>query len=1139
MWLADRFVRLRDDTWLDLATNAPVVAVTRVLAAGEPAGWLTRCARVAGLWHSHVVPLVDYVALDDGRGLELYEQHEVLRESPRGAHAIADAVARFLRTHGLNAGPLDGITWAACAGRPSVVLPAEAGCEVMAADVESWQPRAVRARAVRTIGLRLVAPDALGAILAILDEPGSIERTVLVHAAPRAGATTLLRLVARESRLRGFCPLSPCAALRGRAVLEGLRDRRVTLLSDTDVPAATIARALAALWLHHVEVAAAIRVTVDAWRDSRAISLTSWSAATLAAAVYASPPRCSGDRLRLALRADGSPGRLIARWLEGAGPRDTRRRSIGVPLARPSDGDWGAAAGSVASFAADRESRAGPVGPEYLAAIAPPWHALRAGRAREALGLFSTAIGGGGTSFHRGRGDSPREPNCGSSLGLVWRGLGLAALDDARLDVAALALKRALSLTELLCPHDVIDGEYDPAGRIRWTIERDSSSLAVARCHLWHGRAGDAARLLSGMESGTLSGPLVVRLARYQARTAWRCGAVLDAWRALGRAAPQAVDPEQRAAVACDRARLALACGDVEGCDAALAVAARDARERRRGLLVAAIRIARLTRGFEPGTRDAIDRLAAPLARRDVPWLIRLRVQYALERTGRPRTPEVDAFAERWGVEPLENGGWGTPAEGRKDTSMVKDLQAVLEICRDSVDALPALGEVCAVVRDRLGASVVSVYGAPVEGGRLAQAGAPRFDSPELARRTFDSGVVLQPTPVADGIEAAAPVVYAGQRIGAITCRWTIDAPIDAREAHTLLLGAATALAPHVQGLNDVAVKRSRRAPDTLGLLGASAAIVELRERIRRVSSAPFHVLIEGESGSGKELVARALHLSGPRAARRFCAVNCAALTDDLFEAELFGHARGAFTGAVGERAGLFEDADGGTLFLDEVGELSLRAQAKLLRAIQDGEIRRVGESLPRRVDARIVAATNRTLAAEAEAGRFRADLLYRLDVIRITVPPLRDRPEDIAMIARASWTEAAARIGSRATLHADTLVALARYHWPGNVRELQNVIRALAVNAPPRGVVGPARLPHAIAVAGGLATAQTLDAARRSFEERFVRAALARAGDRPGRAARDLGLTRQGLRKLLRRLGIADRRGFAAGGDEARGPAC
>ena len=222
-------------------------------------------------------------------------------------------------------------------------------------------------------------------------------------------------------------------------------------------------------------------------------------------------------------------------------------------------------------------------------------------------------------------------------------------------------------------------------------------------------------------------------------------------------------------------------------------------------------------------------------------------------------------------------------------------------------------------------------------------------------------------------------------------------------------------------------------------------------------------MLIEGESGSGKELVARALHQHGPRRHRRFCAVNCAAFTDELLEAELFGHTRGAFTGALTERAGLFEEADGGTLFLDEIGELSPRGQAKLLRVIQDGETRRIGENLPRRVDTRIVAATNRSLRDEADAGRFREDLLYRLDVIRITVPPLRARPEDVPVLARAFWDEAIARLGSRATLDPATLTALARYHWPGNVRELHNAIMALAVHAPPRGRVTPSMLPATI----------------------------------------------------------------------------
>jgi two-component system response regulator HydG len=251
-------------------------------------------------------------------------------------------------------------------------------------------------------------------------------------------------------------------------------------------------------------------------------------------------------------------------------------------------------------------------------------------------------------------------------------------------------------------------------------------------------------------------------------------------------------------------------------------------------------------------------------------------------------------------------------------------------------------------------------------------------------------------------------------------------------------------------------------------LAGPSLAMADLRRQVARAAAAPYPVLILGESGTGKELIARAIHARSARRGRRLCAVNCAALSDDLFETELFGHARGAFTGAAADRPGLFEDADGGSLFLDEVGELSPRAQAKLLRAIQEGEIRRVGENHPRRVDTRIVAATNRPLGEEVRAGRFRHDLLYRLDVVRITVPPLRERPEDIGPLAREFWCDAMRRTGGHAELSPATLGALARYAWPGNVRELQNTLAALAVHAPSRGRVGPSRLPAAIAGPAG-----------------------------------------------------------------------
>ena len=310
------------------------------------------------------------------------------------------------------------------------------------------------------------------------------------------------------------------------------------------------------------------------------------------------------------------------------------------------------------------------------------------------------------------------------------------------------------------------------------------------------------------------------------------------------------------------------------------------------------------------------------------------------------------------------------------------------------------------------------------------------------------------------------------------------------------------------------------RDPVWRDLIGSSPAAETLRTAIARAARAPFPVLIEGESGSGKELVARAIHRLSARRDRRLCAVNCAALSEELLEAELFGHARGAFTGAVGERAGLFEEADGGTLLLDEVGELSPRAQAKLLRVLQDGEVRRVGENLPRRVDPRVVAATNRRLDEETEGGRFRADLKFRLDVVRISVPPLRDRPTDIPQLVAHFWDEAAQRVGSRASLAPETVTALTRFDWPGNVRQLQNVIASLAVHAPRRGRVPPSLLPAHVARSTAL-SATTFDAARQEFERRFVAAALARAGGQRARAARAIGVTRQGLAKMLKRLGM------------------
>ncbi|HNV04125.1 MAG TPA: sigma 54-interacting transcriptional regulator [Vicinamibacterales bacterium] len=447
----------------------------------------------------------------------------------------------------------------------------------------------------------------------------------------------------------------------------------------------------------------------------------------------------------------------------------------------------------------------------------------------------------------------------------------------------------------------------------------------------------------------------------------------------------------------------------------------------------------------------------------------------------------------------------------------------ILRQCQDADDDRGAVAGVCRTVRAALdAASVSALYLNGNSPAIVANAGG-RPCRPAFAVRAATAPTAIGPDADASGWEAAAPIQHGGRPLGALAARWAPEGAPDPARTRGVLAAAAAAIAPAFAAIAASGVRAVQAGSDADELAGASETMAALRARIARAAAAPFPVLIQGESGTGKELIAKAIHAGSARRQGRYCAVNCAALSDDLFESELFGHVRGAFTGASSDRQGLFEEADGGTLFLDEIAELSPRAQAKLLRAIQEGEIRRIGENRARRVDARIVSASNRSLADEAREGRFRTDLLFRLDVIRISVPPLRERREDIVPLARRFWREATGRVGVRAELTHAALAALARYDWPGNVRELQNTLAALAVHAPPRGRVGPASLPQAVseAAAGLPDTAVTLAVARRRFEEGYVRTALARVGGCRSEAAAALGLTRQGLAKLMGRLGI------------------
>jgi DNA-binding NtrC family response regulator len=465
-----------------------------------------------------------------------------------------------------------------------------------------------------------------------------------------------------------------------------------------------------------------------------------------------------------------------------------------------------------------------------------------------------------------------------------------------------------------------------------------------------------------------------------------------------------------------------------------------------------------------------------------------------------------------------------TVTEPRTEPAMIEAFLEILRTCQDAEDASAALTQIASRLHGLLAASAVAfMIGARDRPHAIAYAGVvPSAGSHlEVISRVVDTGIAAPVSRRGQSDDAAWPIRYGATIVGALWCGWSTGAPLIAQDVAGILGLASTAAAPAVHEVRER--MQAPQIPSSLvpDLIGESAAMAAVRLAVVRAAGSPFPVLIEGESGAGKELVAKAVHAASIRRGRRFCALNCAAIADELVETELFGHTRGAFTGAVAERVGLFEEAQGGTLFLDEVAELSARIQAKLLRTLQEGEVRRLGESGTRKTDARIVAATNRPLGSEVAAGRFRNDLRYRLDVLRIGIPPLRERLEDVPLLVRHVWSRLAARTGSKAVLSPTALSLLGSYDWPGNVRELQNVLASVMVAGPQRGVIGAHGLPGHFTRATAVTSRATLSDARREFEERFVRAALARAGGRAVTAARDLGVSRQGLRKLTARLGL------------------
>ncbi len=410
-----------------------------------------------------------------------------------------------------------------------------------------------------------------------------------------------------------------------------------------------------------------------------------------------------------------------------------------------------------------------------------------------------------------------------------------------------------------------------------------------------------------------------------------------------------------------------------------------------------------------------------------------------------------------------------------------------------------------------------------IEDGRTLTA---RF---ELARGQLQSALAY---PIVEGEAVCGLIVVAGPgRFSANDLDWFALA-----SAHLSLALRNGRLLKRLQEANSSLreenshLRHSVAAADAgeRAILGKSPALSRVLRQVEMVARTDTSVLIQGETGTGKELIARLIHAASPRAQAFFAAVNCGALTESLLESELFGHVKGAFTGATRDKAGLFEMAHGGTLFLDEFGDVSPRLQVKLLRALENGEITPVGAGQVKVVDVRLVVASNKDLRAEVAAGRLREDLFYRVHVFPVALPPLRERSGDVEVLARAFLGRCAERFSkSLPGFSAEAMAKLNAYAWPGNVRELQNEVERAALMVEDGKLIGPDDLSERIGGAMDLpATLGPLHAAMEEIEGRYLQRALAAHAFNRTQTAKTLGISRQALTGKLHKYGLFDYRG-------------
>lgn len=1118
--LADRFLWCGDNQAIDLATAARVhLVISAQGGTTEQARWAARCARVSGVRHPAMAVLVDYGALDATRRFEAWRAMVDAHDSAVGAEADAarQSLTAFLHAIGLSVGTL---VMARDRQRAVAILNESGG-------YEDERPASALIAGMAP-GLVVIPRQSVTVIEQMLLATTPTTRAISLWGAERAGVDTAFETLARAARLQGVVPV--CAAAltdHSRPLLSG----RSTMLLARHDPASAWKT-----WLdlslrsrrRHLLVCAA----ADDCRGMTPVVLERFSAEALVQSVVPSvlPEPLHRRVLAAAHDARGLPGAFAERLWGLSTDEAPRSGSPATRAAEPSV-EYGAPRGREPVRAREREWPASADLLECRERVRRACADLLAGKfaagerhLRQGLGQLERRrdwrLAAEGTIvlaealLRRGR-----VKDAGAALAAA-RGHAYAADDSALLLRAAIGSGRQ-AVDQLLLDdaEAVLVAALATARGLGDTDAQRTVALELARCYVWRGRFDDAQQVLRPFHGDGARDAASIAVAVLGSRVALGEGHLPDAVALAARAVAAAEgQPPAIGAVAWSALALThLAVGDADAVARDCREASAAVRRAHDPLRALSIRLIAAEACRRTGQRGAAARLVARLSgirAPQLPPLLRARVSLLstlLKDDGPESVTKLVAATGLGGL--VLFAPRPRPASGQQ--ALTAHLLEVLRCCQAADDDLRILHTLCTQLRPSLQADAVGVFVEERGQLMLVASNGGRLDPVEANRVRQSSEPVGPRNGDARGSAGGIQVRWGGQTIGVLAVAW----PAEARAPHAdpLLSAASVAMAPALAAER----LRRQRPPDGIPeLLGVSAAMAEVRSTIERAAPAPFAVLIEGESGSGKELVARALHRRSPRRDRACCAVNCAALPDDLLESELFGHARGAFTGAMAERVGVFEEAHGGTLFLDEVGELSARAQAKLLRAIQEGEIRRVGENTPRRVDVRLVAATNRRLHEEVTAGRFRQDLLYRLDVIRITLPPLRQRADDVALLAEHFWRDAITRLGSRATLGVATLAALARYDWPGNVRELQNVLAALAVRVPRRGVVSPAALPSMFH--GHQAERSwRLDSARRTFETAFVRAALTRSGGHRMRAAQDLGVTRQGLAKLIARLGL------------------